>query len=114
MERGRSGTEIVNNLTHSSAIVRITSNDEIPQAFFINKDVACQAKHLDAYFKTCEEEGRPLDITLDMPAHTLETVVKYLHYRIINKDLEVDQRSKFDLKPEEALDVLNASKYLQC
>ena len=53
-------------------------------------------------------------INLDLDAHTLETVVKYLHYRIINADLEVDDRESFDLEPEEALDVLNAAIYLQC
>lgn len=47
-----------------------------------------------------------------MPEKTLETVVKYLHYRIINKDLQAEERSKFELKPEESLDVLNASIYL--
>jgi len=69
---------------------------------------------LQKFLKECKENGKPNDIMLDMPSYTLETVVKYLHYRIINKDLEVDQRSKFDLRPDEALDVLNASKYLQC
>lgn len=69
---------------------------------------------MQKFLKECKENGKPNDIMLDMPSYTLETVVKYLHYRIINKDLEVDQRSKFDLRPDEALDVLNASKYLQC
>ena len=51
---------------------------------------------------------------LDLPATTLETVIKYLHYRIINARLEKEDRAKFDLAPEEALNILNAAIYLQC
>lgn len=47
-----------------------------------------------------------------MPTQTLETVVKYLHYRIINKDLEQKDRASFELRPEDALNVLNAARYL--
>ncbi len=47
-----------------------------------------------------------------MPEQTLELVVKYLHYRIINKDLAQEDRATFELKPEDALKVLNAARYL--
>jgi hypothetical protein len=58
------------------------------------------------------KEGLTNEVTLDMPTQTLETVVKYLHYRIINKDLEQKDRAKFELRPEDALNVLNAARYL--
>ena len=51
---------------------------------------------------------------MDLPSNTLETVVKYLHYRIINADLELEERADFELDPDEALNVLNAAIYLQC
>ena len=53
-------------------------------------------------------------VTLDLPSKTLETVIKYLHYRIINARLENAVRAQFKLDPEEALNVLNAAIYLQC
>ena len=53
-------------------------------------------------------------INLDLNAKTLETVVKYLHYRIINSRLSVSNRAVFDIEPDDALDILNAGIYLQC
>ena len=51
---------------------------------------------------------------LDLPAKTLETVVRYLHYRIINSRLAQDDRANFDIEPADALDILNAAIYLRC
>ena len=53
-------------------------------------------------------------IKLDLNAKTLETVVRYLHYRVINSRLAQDTRAKFDIEPTEALDILNAAIYLRC
>ena len=53
-------------------------------------------------------------MTLDLPAKTLETVVRYLHYRIINGGLADNDRSEFTIVPEDALDILNAAIYLRC
>ena len=51
---------------------------------------------------------------LELPSNTLETVVKYLHYRIINARLTKDDRAEFEILPEEALNILKAGIYLQC
>ena len=64
----------------------------------MNKDVACQAKHIEKELLTCTSE--PLELRLDMTDSTLETVVKYLHYRVINKDLPKAKRQTFELRPE--------------
>ena len=67
------------------------------------------------WLKCLRKEGTQLKaVALDLPSSTLETVIKYLHYRIINAGLQVEQRAEFSLEPDEALDVLNAAIYLQC
>ena len=104
--------EVVNALTSTSDIVKLISSDD--KLFFMNKDVAIQSKHLAAQLNSSFREGTTLEIKLDLPATTLETVVRYLHYRIINADLELKERAEFHLDPAEALDVLNAAIYLQC
>ena len=80
----------------------------------MNKDVAMQSKHLANQLNSSFKEGQTHEIKLDLPSNTLETVVKYLHYRIINNDLELEERAEFELDPDEALNVLNAAIYLQC
>ena len=104
--------EVVNALTSSLEVVKLISIDE--QMFFMNKDVAMQSKHLATQLNSAFKEGQTHEIKLDLPSNTLETVVKYLHYRIINADLELEERAEFDLDPDEALNVLNAAIYLQC
>ena len=49
---------------------------------------------------------------LDLPASTLETVVKYLHFRVINSRLLQGDRATFDIEPAEALNILKAGIYL--
>ena len=104
--------EVVNALTSTAEVVKLISVDE--KMFFMNKDVAVQSKHLANQLASSFKEGQTHEIRLDLPSHTLETVVKYLHYRIINADLEVEDRAAFELDPDEALNVLNAAIYLQC
>ena len=104
--------EVVNALTTTMNVVKLVSSDE--KAFFLNYDVAVQSKHLRSQLESEFKEGVTFTINLDLPSGTLETVVKYLHYRIINADLEVDDRGEFELEPDEALNVLNAAIYLQC
>ena len=104
--------EVVNALTSSCEVVKLISTDD--QMFFMNKDVAMQSKHLANQLNSSFKEGQTHEIKLDLPSNTLETVVKYLHYRIINADLELEERAEFDLDPDEALNVLNAAIYLQC
>ena len=104
--------EVVNALTSTMDVVKLVSTDE--KVFYMNKDVATQSKHLRNQLDSEFKEGHTSVIKLDLPANTLETVVKYLHYRIINADLEVDDRGEFELEPDEALNVLNAAIYLQC
>ena len=99
-------------MTKSADIVALHSSDG--KVFYMSIDVARQAKHLENALASSMKEGETREIKLDMPERTLETVVKYLHYRMVNKELVKDQRPKFELKPEDALVVLNASRYLQC
>ena len=104
--------EVVNALTTSLEVVKLISSDD--KLFFLNKDVAVQSKHLATQLNSSFKEGQTHEIQLDLPSNTLETVVKYLHYRIINADLELEERADFELDPDEALNVLNAAIYLQC
>ena len=82
----------------------------------MNRDVACQSKMLGEQVKTAERLGdtQTRVITLDLNSSTLETVVKYLHFRIINCRLAKADRAKFSIEPEDALNILNAAIYLQC
>lgn len=97
-------------MTQTTDVVALHSNDG--KVFYLNRDVACQAKHIQHALASSMVEGETKEIKLDMDERTLETVVKYLHYRMINKDLPKPHRSRFDIKPEEALLVLNAARYL--
>ena len=103
---------VVNALTSTIEVVKLVSSDD--KQFFMNKDVAVQSKHLATQLNSSFKEGQTHEVKLDLPSNTLETVVKYLHYRIINADLEIDDRAQFELDPDEALNVLNAAIYLQC
>ena len=104
--------EVCDALTSTLDVVKLVSIDE--KTFYMNKDVAAQSKHLANQLASSFKEGQTHEIKLDLPATTLETVVKYLHYRIINADLEAEDRAEFELEPDEALNVLNAAIYLQC
>ena len=100
MERDKAtvkGAQLVNSLTRTSDIVILHSNDG--RTFYVNKEVACQAKHIENLLQSRFKEGQTGEVSLDMPTQTLETVVKYLHYRIINKDLAQEERAVFELKP---------------
>ena len=106
----------VGDLTNTTDIVKLISNDEKPKVFFLNRDVACQSKLLAEQLPTAERLGRTETrcMKLDLPAKTLETVVRYLHYRIINSRLAQEDRANFDIEPTDALDILNAAIYLRC
>lgn len=78
----------VNELTQSAQLVKLISNDETPRQFFVNKDIVVQAKHLKNTLEAGVKETMTAEIKLDIPATTLETVIKYLHYKIINERLE--------------------------
>ena len=106
----------VGDLTNTLEVVKLCSNDEHPSFFYLNKDVACQSKLLKEQVKTAplEEGSRTRVVHLLLPATTLETVVKYLHYRVINSRLSQADRAQFDIEPKEALNILKAGIYLQC
>ena len=67
--------------------------------------------------KTAPREGntntRVIELN-NLPSSTLETVVKYLHYRCINSRLAQSDRTEFQIEPLEALNILKAAIYLQC
>ena len=107
----------VGDLTQTLDIVKLISNEEDNKKFFfVNRDVACQSKMIKEEVKTAPKMGntQTREINIDLPASTLETVVKYLHYRCINSRLAQADRTAFDIKPAEALDILKAAIYLQC
>ena len=105
--------EKVNKLTTTNDVVKLISTDE--KIFFVNMDVARQSKKLA---QTINDPTNPrnqlLTINLQLDSKTLETVIRYLHFRIINAGLEKKDRVEFNLEPMEALEVLNAAIYLQC
>ena len=78
----------VNRLTKTDEIIKLVSNDD--KIFFLNKDVAAQSKKLREELR--DYPAGPNDevqtINLDLDSATLETVIRYLHFRIINADLE--------------------------
>ena len=106
----------VGDLTNTIEVVKLCSNDETPSFFYLNKDVACQSKLLKEQVKTApiEPGSKMRVVNLLLPATTLETVVKYLHYRVINSRLATADRAQFDIEPREALNILKAGIYLQC
>ena len=104
----------VSDLTSTIEVVKLCSNDE--KVFYLNRDVACQSKLLEEQVETAPKEGSTNTrvVSIDLSAVTLETVVKYLHYRAINSRLAPDDRATFDIAPADALNILNAAIYLKC
>ena len=104
----------VADLTNTLDMVKLCSNDD--KVFFLNRDVACQSAMLKERVKTASRIGSTQTrvISLDLNAKTLETVVKYLHYRCINSRLAKTDRAEFVIEPEEALHILQAAIYLRC
>lgn len=93
--------------------VKLISNDE--REFLLEKYIAYQCP----YF---EEKLRKLDKNLsDFPTLTineirgdiLEINIQYLHYKSKYCKVMISQVPKFSIKPELALDVLNASILLK-
>ena len=82
-------------MTNTVEVVKLCSNDDPQKFFYLNKDVACQSKLLKEQVKTApKENGTQVRVVhLDLPASTLETVVKYLHYRVINCRLAQPDRA---------------------
>eukprot|EP00353_Schmidingerella_taraikaensis_P007264 CAMPEP_0185582002 /NCGR_PEP_ID=MMETSP0434-20130131/19565_1 /TAXON_ID=626734 ORGANISM="Favella taraikaensis, Strain Fe Narragansett Bay" /NCGR_SAMPLE_ID=MMETSP0434 /ASSEMBLY_ACC=CAM_ASM_000379 /LENGTH=70 /DNA_ID=CAMNT_0028200685 /DNA_START=13 /DNA_END=225 /DNA_ORIENTATION=+ len=60
----------VSDLTSTTDIVKLISNDEKPRVFYMNRDVACQSKLLEEQLPTAERLGRTETrcIKLDLPA----------------------------------------------
>ena len=104
----------VRDLIKTIEYCKLCSTDD--KVFYLNCDVAVQSKLLLEQLKTAPKEPntKVRVIRLDLDARTLETVVKYLHFRIINSRLAVADRAKFDIEPKDALDLLNAAIYMQC
>ena len=105
----------VSDLTSTIEIIKLVSEDQ--KIFYLNRDVACQSKFLREAVKTAPRVGntntRVIELN-NLPATTLETVVKYLHYRCINSRLAQDDRAVFQIDQHEALNILKAAIYLQC
>ena len=80
----------VSDLTNTVEVIKLMSNDQ--HSFYLNQDVAAQSKKLNEEMKTAPHDGdaQCKVINLDLNAKTLETVIKYLHYRIINAKLTTD------------------------
>lgn len=59
------------------------------------------------------KEGESKVINLAIKTDILEICLKYLHYKLIYRNVSFD-RPPFNISPEHALDVLKAAMYLQC
>ena len=83
----------VADLTQTLDVVKIISNDD--KVFYLNNQVALQSKKIAEEVKTAPrmDKTHTRVVTLDLPSKTLETVIKYLHYRIINARLEKSDRA---------------------
>ena len=71
---------------------------------------------LEGNFKEAQEgEAEPADpadgIKLELNAEILEICIKFLHYKVINRQVSFE-RPPFPIEPEVALKVLEASIYL--
>ena len=93
MQASESKGPKVGDLTQTIEVVKLVSTDE--KIFFLNKDIACQSKLLAEQVEHAEKmEGTQTRVVfLELPSSTLETVIKYLHYRIINERLEKTDRA---------------------
>ena len=103
------------------------SNDN--KIFYVNKDVCLISKHLktalegglkdktdeynDAAASAQVDGETDTGIHLDINAEILETCIKFMHYKLINREISTE-RPDFDIDPEIALQVLEAAIYLKC
>lgn len=99
-------------LTNTTEVIRIISKDN--KVFFVNRDVIEVSKHLKTSLGSSFMEGTTREVRLDIDSDILEITVKYMHYKVIYRDLPHDQRPEFYIDPPKALDVLNAAIYLVC
>ena len=102
----------VDGLTATSEVVRLVSKDD--KVFFVNKDVVEVSKHLQTTLGSSFMEGKTREVKLDIPSEILEITIKYMHYKVIYRDLPMEDRPEFHIEPPKALDVLNAAIYLEC
>merc|ERR1711957_472554 len=93
----------------TNCVVKIFSNDK--QVFFVNEEIAKMSNHLAEVLNSGFDEGTTKKIELDIPSDILEICIKYMHYKVIYKNLP-GRRPKFDLDPKAALRVLEAAIYL--
>jgi len=69
------------------------------------------SEHLATTLNSEFAESQSNEIKLDIAAEILEICIKYMHYKMIYRNLP-GRRPKFDLNPKIALKVLEASIYL--
>ena len=102
----------------SDETVKLLSNDGA--SFYVNRDIAWVSKLISNMLMSEFKESQTKEIELDFARETLERCIEYMHYKYINSqkkqfetpDFLVDD--KFDIEPEEALELLKASIFLQC
>ena len=102
----------VDTLTNTTEVIKLVSKDE--KVFFVNKDIVEISKHLKTSLSSSFIEGKTREVKLDIHSDILEITIKYLHHKIIYRDLPHDVRPQFHVDPPKALDVLNAAIYLEC
>ena len=102
----------VDSLTNTTEVIKIISKDK--KVFYVNRDVVEVSKHLKTSLSSSFMEGTTREVKLDIDSKILEITVKYMHYKVIYRDLPLEQRPEFHIDPPNALDVLNAAIYLEC
>ena len=116
--------------------IKLCSNDK--QIFMVNKDVCMISQHLKTELgaglketvdyagdimavekaePTAKKDGEKDEdddaIKLDVDAEILEICIKFMHFKYINRQISVE-RPNFEIDPNLALRVLQASCYLKC
>lgn len=78
----------VDTLTSTTEVIKIISRDK--KVFFVNRDVVEVSKHLKTSLSSSFMEGSTREVKLDIDSDILEITVKYMHYKVIYRDLPIE------------------------
>ena len=82
--------------------------------FLIQRNIALAANTIRTMLTSNFRESEENLIRFpDIPAHILEDVIKYLHYKV-KYSYSSTRIPEFEIKPEKALELLMAASYIDC
>ena len=97
-------------MSSNREFLKITSYDNLE--FYLDKLVACQCPYFEEKLKKIDK-GLLVDIPSilvpEVRGEILEIIIQYLHYKSKYCKMPTNQVPPFFIKPELALEVLNAS-----